>query len=61
MREPTDRAIEGPRHLLRLRAQQKKGDGSTEFVPLPFVLTGSPIYLKGRARRGPIVRPPLGG
>ena len=27
--------------------------GFTEFVPLPFVHMEAPIYLKGRARRGP--------
>jgi FO synthase len=52
--------IEGPRnwarHLLRLRELQKRTSGFTEFVPLPFVHMEAPIYLKGRARRGPTFR-----
>ena len=44
------------RHLLRLRALQAKTGGFTEFVPLPFVHMEAPIYLKGRARRGPTFR-----
>jgi FO synthase len=40
------------RHLLRVRALQAKTGGFTEFVPLPFVPMETPIYLKGRARRG---------
>ena len=28
-------------------------EGFTEFVPLPFVAMEAPIYLQGRARRGP--------
>jgi FO synthase len=41
------------RHLLRARAQQERSGGFTEFVPLPFVPMEAPMYLKGRARRGP--------
>ena len=41
------------RHLLRAREQQQRSGGFTEFVPLPFVPMEAPIYLKGRARRGP--------
>ncbi|MEO5882718.1 MAG: 5-amino-6-(D-ribitylamino)uracil--L-tyrosine 4-hydroxyphenyl transferase CofH [Caldimonas sp.] len=44
------------RHLLRLRALQNETGGITEFVPLPFVHMESPIYRKGRARRGPTFR-----
>ena len=40
------------RHLLRIRALQARTGGFTEFVPLPFVPMETPIYLKGRARRG---------
>jgi FO synthase len=47
------------RHLLRLRALQKETGGFTEFVPLPFVPMEAPIYLKGRARRGPTFREAL--
>ena len=47
------------RHLLRLRELQKQTGGITEFVPLPFVHTEAPIYLKGRARKGPTYRETL--
>jgi FO synthase len=52
--------VDGPRnwarHLLRLRDQQRRSGGFTEFVPLPFVHMEAPIYLQGRARRGPSFR-----
>jgi FO synthase len=52
--------LEGPRnwarHLLALRDQQARTGGFTEFVPLPFVHVEAPIYLKGRARKGPTLR-----
>jgi FO synthase len=51
-----DRPVHWARHLLRLRDLQKKTGGFTEFVPLPFVAEEAPIYLKGRARRGPTFR-----
>ncbi|HYN99247.1 MAG TPA: 5-amino-6-(D-ribitylamino)uracil--L-tyrosine 4-hydroxyphenyl transferase CofH [Actinomycetota bacterium] len=41
------------RHLNVLRNIQKQTGGFTEFVPLPFVHMAAPIYLKGKARRGP--------
>jgi FO synthase len=44
------------RHLIRLRDQQKRSGGFTEFVPLPFVHMEAPIYLKGAARPGPTFR-----
>ncbi|MCY1284103.1 FO synthase [compost metagenome] len=44
------------RHLLRLRTLQQETGGFTEFVPLPFVHMESPIYRKGRSRRGPSFR-----
>ena len=44
------------RHLLRVRALQKRTGGFTEFVPLPFVHREAPMYLKGNARRGPTFR-----
>jgi FO synthase len=44
------------RHLLRLRDQQRRSGGFTEFVPLPFVHMEAPIYLKGRSRPGPTFR-----
>jgi FO synthase len=53
-------SVEGPRswarHLVRLREQQQKSGGFTEFVPLPFVHMEAPIYLKGLARPGPTFR-----
>ncbi len=47
------------RHLARIRALQARTGGFTEFVPLPFVHMEAPIYLKGRARRGPTFRETL--
>ncbi len=44
------------RHLLRLRNLQVRTGGFTEFVPLPFVHMEAPMYLKGRARKGPTFR-----
>jgi FO synthase len=44
------------RHLLRLRALQHRTRGFTELVPLPFVHMEAPLYLKGRARKGPTLR-----
>jgi FO synthase len=56
-------AVEEPvswaRHLLRLRELQRLTGGFTEFVPLPFVHMEAPIYLAGRARRGPTFREAL--
>jgi FO synthase len=51
-----ERPVHWARHLLRVRAQQQRTGGFTEFVPLPFVHMEAPIYLKGRARRGPTFR-----
>jgi FO synthase len=47
------------RHLLAIRDLQARTHGFTEFVPLPFVAMEAPIYLKGRARRGPTFREAL--
>ena len=47
------------RHLLRAREQQQASGGFTEFVPLPFVPMEAPMYVKGRARRGPTFRETL--
>jgi FO synthase len=54
-------SVEGPRnwarHLVVVRDLHKEivdhTGGLFEFVPLPFVHMAAPIYLKGRARRGP--------
>ena len=55
--------IDGPinwgRHLKRLRDLQDRTGGFTEFVPLPFVHIEAPIYLKGKARKGPTFRESL--
>lgn len=51
-----DRPRNWARHLVRLRELQKRTEGFTEFVPLPFVHMEAPIYVKGRARRGPTFR-----
>jgi len=56
-------SVEAPkswaRHLLALRELQRSTGGFTEFVPLPFVHMEAPIYLAGRARRGPTFREAL--
>ena len=44
------------RHLQRIKNLQRSTGGFTEFVPLPFVHMESPIYLKGKARKGPTFR-----
>jgi FO synthase len=53
-------AVEGPEswatHLLRTRELQKVTGGFTEFVPLPFVHMATPLFLKGRSRKGPTFR-----
>lgn len=45
--------IEGPRaiarHLVRLRGLQARTGGFTEFVPLPFVHSQAPMFLKVRS------------
>jgi FO synthase len=51
-----DRPRHWARHLLRLRSLQAETGGITEFVPLPFVPTETPIFLKGRSRAGATVR-----
>ncbi|MGH3089868.1 MAG: 7,8-didemethyl-8-hydroxy-5-deazariboflavin synthase CofG, partial [Rubrobacteraceae bacterium] len=49
--------VDGPvnwaRHLLVLRDIQAETGGFTEFVPLPFVHMGAPLFLQGNSRRGP--------
>tara|TARA_Y100001934_G_scaffold121992_1_gene149072 strand:- start:63 stop:620 length:558 start_codon:yes stop_codon:yes gene_type:complete len=40
-------------HLLKIRDLQQETGGFTEFVPLPFVHMEAPLYLKGKARKGP--------
>lgn len=43
-------------HLLQLRRLQAETGGITEFVPLPFVHTEAPIFMRGNARKGPTFR-----
>ncbi len=43
-------------HLLSVRELQEQTGGFTEFVPLPFVASESPIALKGQSRLGPTLR-----
>ncbi len=52
--------VDNPRHWVQhlrvLSGIQDETGGFTEFVPLPFVHTSSPIYLAGVARPGPTRR-----
>jgi len=43
-------------HLIRILELQSLTGGITEFVPLPFVADGAPIYRRGQSRRGPTLR-----
>ena len=54
-----DRPRHWARHLAGIRTLQARTGGFTEFVPLPFVHMEAPIYLKGKARRGPTFRESL--
>ncbi|MYH27282.1 MAG: 7,8-didemethyl-8-hydroxy-5-deazariboflavin synthase subunit CofH [Acidobacteria bacterium] len=54
-----DRPRHWAHHLASIRALQARTGGFTEFVPLPFVHMEAPIYLKGKARRGPTFRESL--
>ena len=44
------------KHLLRVKNLQMKTGGFTEFVILPYIHMESPLYLKGKARKGPTFR-----
>ncbi len=48
-----DDAASWANHLEVLRQIQRRTGGITEFVPLPFVHMGAPIYTLGRSRPGP--------
>ena len=56
-------AIEGYQswatHLLRTRELQKQTGGFTEFVPLAYVHMATPMFLRGRSRKGPTFRETL--
>ena len=47
------------KHLIVTRELQKKTGGFTEFVPLPFVHMATPIFLRGKSRKGPTFRETL--
>jgi FO synthase len=47
------------RHLLAIRDLQERTRGFTEMVPLPFVHMEAPMYLRGKARKGPTWRETL--
>jgi FO synthase len=51
-----DRPDHWVRHIRLIGRLQDETGGFTEFVPLPFVHTQSPIYLAGIARPGPTLR-----
>jgi FO synthase len=54
-----EQPVHWARHLLKIRQLQARSGGFTEFVPLPFVHMEAPLYLKGRARKGPTFREAL--
>ena len=54
-----EQPVHWARHLVRTRALQAETGGFTEFVPLPFVHMAAPLYLQGKARRGPTFREAL--
>jgi FO synthase len=53
-------AVEGAHswatHLIRTRDLQEETGGFTEFVPLPFVHMATPLFLRGKSRKGPTFR-----
>jgi FO synthase len=48
-----DSPVSWANHIEVLRDIQRTTGGFTEFVPLPFVHMGSPIWLRGQSRPGP--------
>ena len=56
MHGTVERPVHVARHLVRTRALQRETGGFTEFVPLPFVHMATPIFIQGKARRGPTFR-----
>jgi FO synthase len=44
------------KHLLILRSLQEASGGITEFIPLPFVHSQTPLFSGGLARKGPTFR-----
>jgi FO synthase len=51
-----ERPLHIARHFIKLLELQRQTGGFTEFVPLPFVHMETPIFLKGKARKGPTFR-----
>ena len=51
-----ERPVHWARHLMRVRQLQVQTGGFTEFVPLPFVHVESPLWRRGRSRKGPTLR-----
>jgi FO synthase len=51
-----DRYHHWAKHLQLILELQKQTGGITEFVPLPFVADGAPMYRRGQSRRGPTFR-----
>jgi FO synthase len=53
-------AVEGANswatHLIRTLELQEETGGFTEFVPLPFVHMATPLFLRGKSRKGPTFR-----
>ena len=53
-------AVEGSHswatHLIRTLELQEETGGFTEFVPLPFVHMATPLFLRGKSRKGPTFR-----
>ncbi len=43
-------------HLIRTLELQEETGGFTEFVPLPFVHMATPLFLRGKSRKGPTFR-----
>jgi FO synthase len=56
MHGTVERPVHVANHLVRTRELQKRTGGFTEFVPLPFVHMATPIFIQGKARRGPTFR-----
>jgi FO synthase len=51
-----ERSVHWARHLMRVRQLQVQTGGFTELVPLPFVHVESPLWRRGRSRKGPTLR-----
>ena len=51
-----EQPLQWARHLLAIRDLQERTGGFTEFVPLPYVHMESPLYLRGKTRKGPTWR-----